>query len=288
VIFSKQSDRKYFIALAMSAAAIFCSTHASADGTIAYRGLTSGIDSNWSANTSGNSYTTWQTDSSTGFARIQFDSAHDYGLNHKLAERDRSAIYVKMWCRQNGGVAHGPKHFKIFGQGYPNSYSNTTFGLAGYGTDYGVYYGDSASGSNDAGVEWSFKGVTTGGTTLSRAAPTVVTKVSTVPTIDNSWHEWGYYIKFNDDNTPNGEIIVQYDGKEIFHLKNVYNRANGESPIDNFGIGQFYQPIGGSYSMSRDYRDIRVAYDGWPASTDIKGNFVNGTKPMAPSAVSLQ
>lgn len=262
-------------------ATLSCS-QAFAAGTVVFRGLTNGIDSSWSNNTSGNSYATWTGDGTTSFARIAYDTSHDYGLNYSLTDRNRESLYVKFWCRQNGGTAHGPKHFKIFSQGYPTFYSNTTFGLAGYGNEYDVYYGDSISGSNDATVEWRFTGVQWGGSVLTRLLPTVVTKTNTPPTIDNNWHEWGYYVKFNDDNTPNGEIIVLYDGKEIFHLKNVYNRANGTAPIDNFGIGQFYQP-GGSYPMSRDYRDVRVAYDDWPASTDVKGNYVNGTQPMPPA-----
>jgi hypothetical protein len=262
----------------------FNASSASAEGTIVFRGLTSGIESSWWNNTSGNSYTAWAKDSETGFARISYNTSHDYGLNYTLPDRTRRAIYVKMWIRQNGGTAAGPKNFKIFGQGYPTKFSNTTIGLAGYGNEYDIYYGDSATSSNDAAVEWRFTGITWGGTVLTRAAPTVVTKTINPPKIDNSWHEWGYYVKFNDDNVQNGEIIVLYDGKEIFHLKNVYNHANGQGPIDNFGIGQFFQPSGGSYSMSRDYRDVRLAYDDWPASTDIYGNFTGATvsPPAAP------
>jgi hypothetical protein len=151
-----------------------------------------------------------------------------------------------------------------------------------------VYYGDSATGNNDATTEWSFAGYTTGGTVLTRPAPTVVTKTSVPPVIDNNWHEWGYYVKFNDDNTQNGELIVLYDGKEIFHLTNVYNRANGTAPIDNFGVGQWYGPSGGNYSMSRDYRDIRVAYNDWPDSTDLKGNFISGGPRPVPPVTGIQ
>jgi hypothetical protein len=272
------------------ALATLAAQQANASGTIAYRGLLTGVDSSWIANTSGTSYSTWEGDGTTNFLRVSFNATHDYGLNHVLAERNEEAIYVKVWERQNGGTAHGPKNFKIFGQN-TGSESNTTIGLAGYGNTYDIYYGDSSSGNNDATVEWSFSGIPIGGAVFSRAQPAVVTKISTPPTIDNNWHEWGYYVKFNDDNTQNGEVIVLYDGKEIFHLTKVFNRANGAAPIDNFGVGQFYQPIGGSYAMSRDYRDVRVAYDGWPASTDISGNVTSGgtttpTPPTPPTAAT--
>ena len=46
-----------------------------------------------------------------------------------------------------------------------------------------------------------------------------------------------------------------------FHLTNVYNRANGAGPIDNFGVGQF---TSSNSAFSRDYRNVRVSYDGWP------------------------
>ncbi len=280
--------KSHFLGWTLTATlAALSATPSLAAGTIAFRGLTSGVDSSWWNNTSGTSYTAWGSDSQTSFARITYNTTHDYGLNYTLKDRTRMAIYVKMWVRQNGGTAAGPKNFKIFGQGYPTNYSNTTIGLAGYGNEYDIYYGDSATGSNDAAIEWRFTGITWGGTTLTRAAPTVVTKTSTPPTIDNNWHEWGYYVKFNDDYTQNGEIIILYDGKEIFHLKNVYNHANGHGAIDNFGIGQFFQPSGGSYSMTRDYRDVRVSYDDWPASTDIYGNFVDSTV-SPPSAPTLQ
>jgi len=73
----------------------------------------------------------------------------------------------------------------------------------------------------------------------------------------------------------------------------VYNRANGAAPIDNFGIGQFYQPIGGNYPMTRDYRDVRVSYTGWPPSSDIAGNLLGGgtttpTVPMPPTNVRVE
>ena len=281
----------YAFALLLAAPTVLLGTSAaSAAGTIVFRGLTSEIDSSWFNNTSGTSYTTWTSDSSTSFARIAYDTQHDYGLNYQLPDRTRESIYVKFWVRQNGGTAHGPKNFKIFGQGYPLSYSNTTIGLAGYGSEYDIYYGDSATGSNDNSVEWRFTGITWGGSFFTRAAPTVVTTTPTPPVIDNAWHEWGYYVKFNDDNTPNGEIIIQYDGKEIFHLTKVYNRANGAMPIDNFGIGQWYQPGASTYSMTRDYRDVRMAYDDWPQSTDIEGNFVSSvgaTSPPSPPALTV-
>lgn len=265
-----------------------------ASGPIVYRGLTSGIDSNWFANTSGTSYSTWTSDSSGGFVRVSYSTQHDYGLNYKLPDRNIESLYVKVWERQNGGTLHGPKNFKIFGQNLNGSESNTTIGLQGYGNTYDLYYGDSASGSNDATVEWSFLGLPTGGAYFTRAQPTVVVK-STPPVIDNNWHEWGYYVKFNSDNQQNGEIDILYDGKEIFHLTNVYNRANGAGAIDNFGIGQFYQPIGGNYPMTRDYRDVRVSYTGWPPSSDLAGNLSGSgttstaaTTPMPPSSVSVQ
>lgn len=279
--------KSHFLGWILTAAvAVLGANQSSAAGTIVFRGLTAGIESSWWNNTSGTSYTSWSGDGQTNFARITYNTTHDYGLNYTLPDRTRKSMYVKMWVRQNGGTAAGPKNFKIFGQGYPTSYSNTTIGLAGYGNEYDIYYGDSATGNNDNNVEWRFTGVTWQGSVFNRAAPTVVTKTSTPPTIDNGWHEWGYYVKFNDDNTQNGEIIILYDGKEIFHLKNVYNRANGHGPIDNFGIGQWHQPSGGSYSMTRDYRDVRVAYDDWPQSTDIYGNFV-GAVANPPSAPSL-
>lgn len=271
----------------LAASALVVSVPASAAGTVVFRGLTKGIDSSWWNNTSGTSYTAWTSDSQTSFARINYSSAHDYGLNYTLQDRTRKSMYVKMWIRQNGGTGAGPKNFKIFGQGYPTSYSNTTIGLAGYGTEYDIYYGDAASGNNDNSVEWRFNGVTWQGSQYTRAAPTVVTTTSTPPLIDNSWHEWGYYVKFNDDNTQNGEIIILYDGKEIFHLKNVYNHANGQGGIDNFGIGQFFQPSSGTYSMSRDYRDVRVAYDDWPQSTDILGNYIGAVTASPPAAPIL-
>ena len=267
--------------------------HASAvtaSGPIVYRGLTSGIDSNWFANTSGTSYSAWTSDGTSGFVRVTYSGQHDYGINYQLPDRNIETLYVKVWERQNGGTLHGPKNFKIFGQNTDGTESNTTFGLAGYGTTYNVYYGDSISGSNDATVEWTFLGVPTGGTLFTRAQPTIVT-TSAPPVIDNNWHEWGYYVKFNSDNVPDGEIDILYDGKEIFHLTNVYNRANRAGAIDNFGIGQFYQPIGGNYPMTRDYRDVRVSYTGWPPSSDIEGNLLGGggttRTPLPPSSVSV-
>ncbi len=278
--------------LSTMALCIFAMPQASAvtaSGPIVYRGLTSGIDSNWFANTSGTSYSTWTSDGTSSFVRVSYDSQHDYGINYTLPERDVETLYVKVWERQNGGTAHGPKNFKIFGQNKSGTESNTTFGLAGYGDAYNLYYGDSISGSNDATVEWTFQGMLTGGAVLTRAKPTIVT-TSVPPVIDNSWHEWGYYVKFNSDNTADGEVDILYDGKEVFHLTNVYNRANGAGAIDNFGIGQFYQPIGGNYSMTRDYRDVRVSYTGWPPSSDIAGNLLGGgtTTPMPPSSVTVQ
>ena len=267
--------------------ALLSASAASAAGTIVFRGLTGGIDSSWFNNTSGTSYTAWTSDGTTSFARVTYNTTHDYGLNYVLPDRTRESIYVRYWVRQNGGTAYGPKNFKIFGQGYPTSYSNTTLGASS--NIYDLAYGDAISGSNDTDVAWNFGGYLWGGSTLTRAAPTVVTKTANPPVIDNNWHEWGYYIKFNDDNTQNGEIIVQYDGAEIFHLTNVYNRANGAAPIDNIGIGQWFQPPGGSYSMSRDYRDVRIAYDDWPQSTDIQGNFVGAaaTTSSPPAAPAL-
>jgi hypothetical protein len=264
-----------------AALALLNSTSASAAGTEVFRGLTNGIEAVWFANTSGVSATSWTSEGTTSFARISYNKTGDYGLNYRLTDRSRESIYIKFWCRQNGGTAHGPKHLKIFSQGSPTYYSNTTFGLAGYDNEYDVYYGDLISADNDATVEWRFTGVQWGGSVLTRAAPTVVTRTSTPPVIDNNWHEWGYYVRFNDDDTQNGEIIVMYDRAEIFHLKNVYNRANGAAPIDNFGIGQFFQPPGGSYVMTRDYRDVRVAFDDWPQSTDINGTYI--TTPKAPT-----
>jgi hypothetical protein len=282
---------RWLPAMALCTLAMQQASAVTASGPIVYRGLTSGIDSNWFANTSGTSYSTWTSDGTSSFVRVSYSTQHDYGINYQLPQRDVETLYVKVWERQNGGTLHGPKNFKIFGQNNNGTNSNTTFGLEGYGNAYNVYYGDSISSSNDATVEWTFLGVPTGGTYFTRAQPTIVT-TSTPPVIDNNWHEWGYYVKFNSDNIQNGEIDILYDGKEIFHLTNVYNRANGAGAIDNFGIGQFYQPIGGNYPMTRDYRDVRVSYTGWPPSSDIAGNLSGGevmvTTPMPPSSVSVQ
>jgi hypothetical protein len=279
-------------AMALCAFGMQQASAVTASGPIVYRGLTSGIDSNWFANTSGTSYSTWTTEGTLGFVRVSYSTQHDYGINYMLPDRDIESLYVKVWERQNGGTLHGPKNFKIFGQNHNGTESNTTFGLAGYGNTYNVYYGDSISGSNDATVEWTFLGVATGGTVFTRAQPTIVL-TSTPPAIDNNWHEWGYYVKYNSDNVQDGELDILYDGKEVFHLTNVYNRANGAGAIDNFGIGQFYQPIGGNYPMTRDYRDVRVSYTGWPPSSDIAGNLLGGgtptvTTPLPPSSVSVQ
>lgn len=225
-----------------------------------------GIDPTWQPNTSGVTNTTWESGDG-GFARVNYNNTEfDYGINYYLEEDGIEEVYIKLLVRQNTVADFGPKHLKIFGKGVSGTESNLTFGMLGYGNEYGVYYGDAATGSNDNQCEFHFDGTVGGGSSFERTPPTVDLAQGNLFQELAVVHRFDYRVRFNTDDTPDGLIEVRHNTVPWFRLVNVYNRANGAQSISNIGIGQYMNFGGtGSPNFTRDYMYFGLSYNGWIA-----------------------
>lgn len=248
---------------ANSAEGIFSENGGGTGGTIVWEDtFATGIREEWTANTSGTSNATHHSEEG-GFVRITYNSNGDRGLNIRLADRNQRQVYLRMYSRQNVHTNDGPKHVKIFGQGVlqGGEGSNITFQMLGYGSEYGITYGDRNSGSNDNSVEMGFDGILGGGGVYSRDPPTFVVTSDPIYA-DLNWHRWDYYWKLNDPGQKNGELEIRYDGETVLHMIEMYNCADSHGPIDVIGIGQYLNFYDGT-PFSRDYRLFAIAHDGW-------------------------
>lgn len=206
---------------------------------------------------SGNT-TEWRTDEAEPYLRVNWNNGGTNWIDYYLVDRTKKWVRVKFWARHS--VANkATKQLKIFGQGYPTNFYNVTFGRPGGYTSntWGVYYSDdtSSTGNHDNDVEMGFNGTLTGGTSYTRAAPRFLT-TGTV-TVDTAWHEYDYYLKMNDNDTPNGEMIVFIDGVKRFHVDQQYNCGTDRQLRDFISLLN-YSDQSGFYV---DIKKLDVGYD---------------------------
>jgi hypothetical protein len=221
---------------------------APAAASFEFTGLTSGIGG--FVNEGG---TVW--DGVNGYATVTTTGSVQ-GLTYSLVNRSTRYLYVKVDSRKSS-TSQSSKHFKVFGQNI-SGISNCTWAPGGYAGDrYGIYYGDSQTGGNDAGVEMKFDGVLTGGTSYTRASPTFV--VTSTLLFDTNWHTEEYWMAFNTTGSANGEFACIIDGVTKFHSKNVFNCHDGGSPRDYFTLTAFTQTTG--IGVVENWKNIFVGTD---------------------------
>lgn len=213
----------------------------------------------------------WMSDASGSFARITYNKPGTFGLRWGFAQTGVHQIYIKYDVRRH--FNNCSKQLKEYGWGQINggSTSNTTFGctMGGYaGTTYGIYYGDAATGSNDATVEMACSGYPTnnlpsigfGGQFSRTPYPTQqITSNVTQDITGSVWQTIEIYARYNDANFNNGEFAVWVNGatNPSFYLTNLWNCSNGTQNRGGLGLGEFSSNSG----FYEDYRNLYVSFD---------------------------
>lgn len=208
--------------------------------------------------------------------------------NYSLANLNTEDVYIDFWAKMPG-PQEGFKFVKIFGQRPPLlGYADTTFAANYTGGDYGAIYqvsfGDGTTLINDSQNAINLDGENLAWMGRSYGTAVVQTpQMSAFSSADwgTGWHHFLIHVKFNSgttaqNQTPNGEVFLEIDGKVYVNATGLYNRNPANAPID------FIQFFGWA---QKDPQPFQVYYDDIRIST---GGFVSQILPAAPSNVAVQ
>lgn len=204
--------------------------------TYVFRGLSSGLDMSVDDNTGGIDTVAW-----TGSAaRITYNSAGTISIYWPFPDQNVTQVYTRFYSKLS---ANGKtfKHYKIFGAGYPSTYSNTTFSANG-GVIAEVLYSD-APGGGDISQEYWFDGTYHGDPrTQTPSPPYPVTpriRVSTALNNDLNRNLWEYFAKYNDPGVANGEYAVWFNGTLVLWMDQLINAGPGLAGRQKLTLGDF-------------------------------------------------
>lgn len=205
----------------------------------------------------------WLTDGTGGFGRLNWASpaAGTAGFRWLTIDQtlSKGGVYIKYDIRRTQN--QNSKELKLFGNGYPNNFSNFTTGcnVGGYsGTRMGLSYSDSVSGGDINTQFWLDAAPTlTGGSSYSRTPhPTINVHIGGNEVINGKWQTIEWYIRHNTDGNPDGEMACWLNGTLIFWAVNVYNCRTGGQGFNRVDIGG-YAPTSGTIE---DYRNFSAGY----------------------------
>jgi len=210
----------------------------------------------------------WMSDATGSFLRYTAVKAGTCGLRRKVATTGLHEICVQYDVRRSSNSCS--KQLKTYGWGQANggATSNATFGctMGGYaGTSYGVYYGDFATGSNDATTAYATSGYPTGslpnigfGDSFSRTPyPTQSTTVASSQDITGTvWETWMVYFRASSPNAADGQITIwkKVSGvwTMVMNMTNLWNCSSTTQDRGGFALYEFSSNFG----FHEDYRNV--------------------------------
>lgn len=196
--------------------------------------------------------------------------------NYSVASLNTEDVYIEFWAMMPGAMG-GCKFLKIFGQrptstNYADMTMPTDYTGADPGGILGMYFGDGTSITNDSqnvlyfdGSELQWIGQSYGLAVLQTPQMAHFTSGSW----GASWHHFRIHVKFNSgttaqNQTNDGEIYVEIDGKVYVNATGLYNRNPANAPIDYIQFFGWAQNDGSAFSVY--YDDIRVTTGGFEAT----------------------
>lgn len=201
--------------------------------------------------------------------------------NFSVASLNTESVYIDFWAKMPD-AKEGFKFLKIFGvntsgQGAANTTFMTDYTGAEQGAIRMVQFGDGTVISNDAQNYIGLNGTQNVGRSYGIA--TVLTpQMSYFSSSDwgTGWHHFRVHIKFNSgtstsNETPNGEVYLEVDGKVYVDATGLFNRNPQDGPIDYIGFFGWAQ-------------DDPQAFDAWYDNIVIStGGFISDPQPSAMS-----
>jgi hypothetical protein len=178
--------------------------------------------------------------------RYSLSGTRGYVLEKILSYDYLPEVMVEFDFRVDFADGHQPyggcKFLKIFGvQNGDDNYANATFSINFYDNNQfkEISYGAGTQlTARDTQAAVRYNG------TLSYNFPTPLpnfvlsTSYITDHLTTKGWHKFKAYMKYNSNDSANGEYRVWFDGVERLHVTNVVNRHNDNSPFIgkvNFG-----------------------------------------------------
>lgn len=205
------------------------------------------------------------SDDDGGFVRLTWSDAGSAGLRYRVNESTKQ-VYISYEIRRHS--AYFSKQLKVNDRsvGPGCDCSNMTFGPSFSGglnsqiTAWGINYGDGISGSNDNQIANDIEGYDPGDP-FTRDPP----RNRVVSDMDDwrqdvtgtVWHLVEIFVKFNDPDTPNGEVAVWFEGELVLWEDLMYNSTNLNGYPRDIGIGEVSYRAG----LVEDYRDFRVSLE---------------------------
>jgi hypothetical protein len=162
--------------------------------------------------------------------------SQSYWLEKDLSRDSISTIIVEFDFKVDFRDGHLPyggcKFLKLFG--IPNSidgYANVTFGMNYY--DRNELKEVSYGGGTSLISRDSQSTIRYNGTQVNTYEPKPVINFYTYAIddhLDQNWHKFKSYMRYNDNDLANGEYIVWIDENVRLHATNIVNRHNNNSP----------------------------------------------------------
>lgn len=207
--------------------------------------------------------------------------------DYSVAALNTEDLYIEFWAKMPL-AKEGCKFFKIFGQGQPGSRADMTFGTDYTGADYGamreVMFGDGSTLANDGENVIMLDGSGPSWIGRSYGIASVQTPQNAFFASANwgtSWHHFRIHVKFNSgtsssNETNNGEIYFEIDGKPYVDATGLYDRNPANAPIDHIEFFGWAQKDPSPFQVWID--DVRVS----------TGGFMDTPLPSPPGDVSVK
>ncbi|MGP8323230.1 MAG: T9SS type A sorting domain-containing protein [Methanosarcinaceae archaeon] len=159
-----------------------------------------------------------------------------YWFGKNVSDEQINNIYVRFYFKihdpEYAGTEDayygGCKFLKIFGSQDGDGYANTTWGINyNHPVIREVSYGNGSGIDNDCQCIIRFAG--------SHTDPEVVVNTSTSDyhLVDNEWHCFEAYFKYNTNGNRDGEYQVWIDGSTVVHATNIKNRHDSNAAYFN-------------------------------------------------------
>lgn len=208
--------------------------------------------------------------------------------NYSVASLNTEDIYVEFWAKMPA-AKEGCKFLKIFGQRLTSTnYADTTIQTDYSGADPGAIlqagFGDGTGITNDFQNTIFFNGANPALIGRSYGIASVQTpQMASFASSDwgTGWHHFRVHVKFNSgtttsNETPNGELYVEIDGKVYANATGLYNRNPSNGPIDYVEFYGWAQNDASAFQLW--YDDIRIT----------TGGFESTPLPDPPGGISVQ
>lgn len=194
--------------------------------------------------------------------------------NYSVASLNTEDIYVEFWAKMPN-AKEGCKFLKIFGQRTTSTnYADTTIQTDYSGADPGgileAGYGDGTGITNDFQNAIYFNGAqpTLIGRSYGHTASVQTPQMASFASSEwgTGWHHFRVHVKFNSgtssaNETPDGELYVEIDGKVYVNATGLFNRNPSNGPIDYVEFYGWAQNDASAFQLY--YDDIRITTGGF-------------------------